>query len=162
MARALFAGIIATAIVSALVYVNAVAGAVAGFDLLADIRAFNGRIGLPVSPAALWVTHAVVGVVVYGSAFALLEPILPGRGVGAGVSFGFITWLAMVVSFMPLAGREPFTREDGAAMIAASLVIHLLYGGILGGAYAALSGGRERRRPREAPRGARPQRGAEQ
>lgn len=144
MARALFAGIIATAIVSALVYVNVALGFVPQFDMLAEIRAFNRRVGLPVSAEAVWLTHAVIGIVVYGLAFAVLEPILPGRGATAGMAFGVIAWLAMMVTFMPLAGRALFAQDLGGVVIVASLALHLVYGAVLGVSYAALREAAER------------------
>lgn len=139
MGRALFAGVIATAIVSALIYVNVSMGFVPQLDMLAEIAAFNARVGLPSTETAVWITHCVMGIVVYAIAFALLEPILPGRGFGAGLFFGVVTFLVMMVSFMPLAGRELFAQDLGPAAIAAALGLNLVYGGVLGGTYGLLA-----------------------
>jgi len=140
MMRAIFAGLIATAVISAGVYADERMGLVPGVSLLSDIEAFNGRVGLPITLQAVWVTHALIGSVLYGIAFALIEPILPGRSATAGLWFGVVTWLAMMVSFMPLAGHEIFARDLGLAVAAIALGVHLLYGLILGMTYSALQG----------------------
>ncbi|MEM7693935.1 MAG: DUF6789 family protein [Pseudomonadota bacterium] len=140
MVRAIFAGLIATAVISALIYANERMGFVPGVSLPADIAAFNARIGLPATLQAVWVTHALLGSVIYGIVYALLEPILPGRGGVAGLWFGVVTWLAMMVSFMPLAGHQIFAQDIGLAFAAIALGIHLLYGLILGTSYTALQG----------------------
>jgi len=138
MGRALFAGVIATAIVSALIYVNVTMGFVPRLDMLGEIAAFNARIGLPAGEMAVWITHVVVGALVFALAFALLEPILPGRGFGAGLFFGAVTFLVMMVTVMPLAGREIFAQDLGPEAIGAALGLNLVYGGVLGGTYALL------------------------
>lgn len=138
MGRALFAGTVATAIVSALIYVNVIMGFVPQLDLLAEIEAFNVRLGLPASETAAWATHVVLGVLVYGLAYAALEPILPGRALTAGLVFGIVTFLAMMVSFMPLAGRELFAQDLGPPAIGAALLLNLVYGGTLGAIYGVL------------------------
>lgn len=138
MARALFAGIIATAIISALVYANATLGFLPEFDLLAEIGDFNARLGLPTTAQAAWATHAIIGSVVYGALFALLEPILPGGSMTEGLTFGLLAWLAMMVTFMPLAGNAIFAQNLPYTVAAATLGFHAVYGAVLGISYAAL------------------------
>lgn len=139
MARAVFAGIIATAIVSALVYVNLRMEVLPQFQLLSEIGKFNARLGLPSSTQAAWATHVIVGVVLYGMVFALVQPIMPGGGTTEGVTFGLIAWLAMMVVFMPLAGHDIFAANLGYAIVAATLGVHVIFGAVLGISYAALS-----------------------
>lgn len=139
MARAFFASVIATSIVAALMYVNVRMGFLPEVDILGDIRAFNARIGLPTTQQAVWATHAIIGIVIFGAAYALLEPIMPGRGFIAGLTFGLITWLAMMMSFMPLAGHAVFAQDLGPIVMIATLALHLVYGAVLGMSYAALN-----------------------
>jgi len=143
MTRALFASMIATAVISALIYLNVRMALFPSFDLLHDIALFNDRIGLPATSQAVWVTHVMVGVFVFGAIFAVLQPILPGRGTVQGMWFGFVLWLIMMVSFMPLAQHEIFARDLWPAFPVLALVLHLLYGGVLGMSHAALSEGDE-------------------
>lgn len=145
MARALLASLIATAIVSALLYVNVRLGFLPAFDLLREIAAFNARLGLPATPNALWIMHAFIGVIVWGAVFAVVRPILMGSGIVEGFVFGIITFLAMMGFFMPLAGREIFAQDLGLPFIGGSLAFNLVYGTVLGAAMSAIEdSGRER------------------
>ncbi|MEO1103436.1 MAG: DUF6789 family protein [Pseudomonadota bacterium] len=139
MARALFASMIATAVVSILMYLNVRMDFMPAFDILVDIARFNERLGLPFTTQAVWVTHGIIGVVVLGSVFAIIEPVLPGRGAVQGMWFGVVTWLAMMVAFMPLAQHEIFAQDLGAAFIAFAFALNLVYGAILGMTYFAIT-----------------------
>ncbi|WP_420393915.1 DUF6789 family protein [Acuticoccus sp.] len=130
----------ATAVVSALLVASSRVEGMPVIPLLADLTAFNERLGLPTTERAVWVTHAVIGAGLYGVAFALLRPILPGRGLWEGVSFGLIAWLAMMVMFAPLAGREIFFQDAAPAIAVVLLALHVLYGALLGITAAALGG----------------------
>lgn len=138
MVRALVASIIATAIVSAMIYVNMRIEVVPDVDVLAEIAAFNERLGFASTGEATWITHVIIGVLFWGVIYAAVSPILPGRGAPEGILFGVIAWLAMMVSFMPLAGREVFAQDLGPTFIAATLAMHLVYGAVLGISAAAL------------------------
>ena len=138
MARAFFAGLIATALAGALLYANARMGVLPQIDLMAQIKAFNVRIGLPATGQAGWATHGVLGVGIFAVAFALIEPVLPGTGWIAGIVFGLLIWLAMMLSFMPLAGHEVLAQDLGTTAVAATLGFNLLYGIVFGLSYAAL------------------------
>ncbi|UOM33418.1 DUF6789 family protein [Acuticoccus sp. I52.16.1] len=140
MARAIFAAVIATLVAAGLIYLNGQMAALPPFPLLAEIQTFNARIGMPASDLAAWAAHAILGILVYGVIFALIQPILPGRGLGEGLVFGFITWLAMMVVFAPLTGHELFMRDLDPVLIALSLVFNLVYGAALGIAFAAAGG----------------------
>ena len=140
MVRAFIASVVATAITSVLVYVNARMAFVPQLDFLSEIAAFNGRIGLPTTENGVWATHLAIGVLVYGVAFACLQPVLPGRGALAGLWFGALAFVAMMASFMPLAGRAIFATDLGGPAIAVLLALHLVYGLVVGVSYAALTG----------------------
>jgi len=137
MARAFFATLIATVAVTALMYMNVRLNLYPEFDILQDIEGFNARIGLPSTEQAVWVTHLLIGIVLYGVVFALIEPILPGRGIASGLWFGVITWLVMMLVFMPMSGHEIFALDLPPVFITMTLGLHLLYGGILGISWAA-------------------------
>jgi hypothetical protein len=145
MARALLASLIATAIVSALLYVNVRLGFLPAFDLLPEIAAFNTRLGLPATLNSVWAMHVFIGVIVWGVVFAVIRPILIGSGIVEGFVFGIITFLVMMVFFMPLAGRELFARDLPNAFIAASAGLNIVYGIVLGAAMSAIEdAGRDR------------------
>lgn len=141
MGRALIASMIATAFISGVLYANGRLDLLPEFDLFAELGAFNARFGLPTTEQAVWLTHGIIGVVIYGVMYAVLRPILPGGGGLSGLVFGIITWLIMMVSFMPLSGHELFAQDLGPHFIGASAALHALFGLILGISYAALSDG---------------------
>lgn len=139
MTRAFAASLIATAIVSAMIYANAQTGFIPDLDFLREIEQFNARLGLPTTVQATWMTHVIIGTVIYGIAFAFLQPILPGTPMIEGLVFGVIIWLAMMLSFMPLAGNEIFAQDLGPLFMGATLILHLVYGLTLGVTYDVLS-----------------------
>ena len=53
-----------------------------------------------------------------------------------GLILGLIAWLAMMIIFMPLAGLGFFAMQIGPAAAVATLVLRLIYGGVLGAVYA--------------------------
>ena len=61
-------------------------------------------------------------------------------GLVAGLAYGALLWLVLAMLIvMPLMGSGPFAVRTGSWKPAvASLVIHLVFGGILGGVYVPL------------------------
>lgn len=143
MARAIFASMIATFLASVLLYLNARMQIFPAANLIDLVETFNARFGLPDTERAAWLTHLIFGVVVFGLLFAVLQPILPGGGTVQGLWFGGITWLAMMVSFMPLAQHEIFARDLGPAVAVAALGYNLVYGAVLGMCYSAFGMGED-------------------
>lgn len=139
MTRALFASALATAIITLLIYGNEQTGFLPELRILDDIRLLNERLGLPFTTQAAWMTHALIGVILYGVIYAVIQPILPGSAISEGISFGVITWLLMMVVLMPLTGRDLFAQDLGAVFIGATLALHLLYGLVIGVSYDALT-----------------------
>lgn len=58
-------------------------------------------------------------------------------GIAAGLAYGIALWLVLAMLLvLPLMGSGPFGRQTGSwKPAAAMLVLHLVYGGILGGVY---------------------------
>lgn len=139
MARAFFASIIATLIIAALIYANLRSGFLPEFNVLGEIQAFNLRLGLPASFNAAWITFGVVGVLIYGIMFAVLQPILPGSAASEGIWFGVVTAIITMTVVLPLAGRTVFAADQSAVFIASMVVTNLLYGLIVGVAFDAFA-----------------------
>lgn len=139
MARAFFASMIATAIVSALLYANIQTNFLPDFDFLTEIQMLNERLGFPSTMQAAWITHAVVGVVVLGLMFAFIQPILPGSAAGEGLWFGIVTALLSFTVMMPLAGNAVFAQDQDVVFIAALIAFNLVYGLIIAVSFDALS-----------------------
>jgi len=98
-----------------------------------------------------WIGHFVLGTVAWGIIYAALQASLPGAPVVKGLIFGALAWLAMMIIFMPLAGdglfalslgpqaNGLFALSLGPQATVATLVLHLIYGAVLGVAYVKVA-----------------------
>ncbi len=86
-----------------------------------------------------WALHLVIGIVIWGLAFAALYSRIPGRPALRGVIFALGAWLLMMVVLMPLAGTGPFADQLGISGALAPLGLHVVYGLVLGTAFARLA-----------------------
>jgi hypothetical protein len=100
----------------------------------------------PAAPFTGWIVHMSHGAVL-GVAFAAIAGIAPslggsvGRSVGAGAAYGIAVWVALAVIVMPIwlsAVGSP-ANPPLPNVSAMSAVGHLVYGAVLGGAYAGLA-----------------------
>jgi uncharacterized membrane protein YagU involved in acid resistance len=81
----------------------------------------------------------MIGAFIFGGMFALLEPTLPGGKLWLkGAIFGVGAWLAMMLAVMPMAGAGFFGMNFGMVAPIMTLVLHVIYGAVLGCVYAAL------------------------
>ena len=92
------------------------------------------------APFSGWLWHFAIGTLWWGWMYAVMEPILPGRRPWIkGISFGAIATLMVWIIVLPLAGAGLFGLQLSAVQPLVSLALHLVYGVVLGIAYAALS-----------------------
>lgn len=72
----------------------------------------------------------------------VVEPLLSGPGWQRGMLFSLIPWVLSLALFLPVVGGGFFGIGIGAGPlpVLGNLVLHLVYGGILGGVYALLLG----------------------
>lgn len=139
--RAVAAGLIGTAAMTALLLVEPSLG----LPEIAIGQILSTALGLapaylPVGPAAGWVLDFLAGALfalVYAGVF---ERRLPGGAAIRGTLYGIIVFVLAQLVFMPLVGGGVFSRGD-LAMIAGSLLGHLVYGGVVGWIYGLPSAG---------------------
>jgi Family of unknown function (DUF6789) len=82
---------------------------------------------------ALLVTGMIAHFLYGGVAGAVLFAALRGRvSVVWGLGFGVLLWLGMQLVFLPLLGWGLFGSAVSPRVAVATLVLHLIYGGILG------------------------------
>lgn len=137
--RSMIAGFVATVVLSALMVMKGMMGLMPELDVIAmlgnmahDMMGFGGA-GLA------WLIHFMIGTVVWGILFALLYDILPGSGaVVKGVSFGVLAWLMMMFIPMPMAGAGLFGMTLGMMAPVMTLVLHIIFGAVLGGVFQVL------------------------
>lgn len=130
-------------------------GIVAGFGatiVLSVIMVMKGQMGIMpelnvagmlsgmmnASLAMGWLAHFMIGTVIWGSLFALVENRLPGGAVMSGVVFSIFAWLLMMVGPMQMAGAGLFGLNLGVMAPMVTLMLHLIWGLVLGFTYERL------------------------
>jgi hypothetical protein len=128
------AGLIATIVITVLLFAQQAAGIAPDFNLISLIKsAATGD-----DTIFAWIFHFVIGVVVWGGLFAVFSPHLPGPHWVRGLIFGTLTWLAMMLAFLPAAGMPIFALGSGAVIPMGALALNLIFGLVLGEAYHLL------------------------
>jgi len=130
----ILAGLVATVVLSLMMLAKAAMGLVPALDPISMIAEMMG-----VSTALAWGVHFMIGAVIWGGAFALLEQYLPGGDFWVkGVVLGVGAWLIMMVAMMPMAGAGFFGMQLGIMAPVLTLVMHIAFGAVLGGVYGML------------------------
>lgn len=136
----LIAGFMATIVLSILMLAKSSLGLMPQLNPVEDIVHVADQPTGMIFPLPLgWIGHFLLGTVVWGIVYAALQASLPGAPVVKGVIFGALAWLAMMIIFMPLAGHGLFALSLGPQATVATLVLHLIYGAVLGGVYAKVA-----------------------
>ena len=140
-ARSMMAAFVATVALSLLMLLKGMMGlmpAMNPIDMLAGMA--HARMGMPASPAIGWMAHFVIGTVLWGVLFALLYRTLPGAtALAKGLSFSVLAWLLMMIMPMPMAGMGLFGMKLGMMAPVMTLMMHLVWGAVLGYVYGKLS-----------------------
>lgn len=132
---ALLAGLIATAAMTAFTFM----APLMGFEM--DIpRMLASTMGAPVIVG--WIAHFMIGeILAINFALIFLKKTNKPADIKSGAIFGLIPWFIAQIMVMPMmsvlaGGGYASGLFSGSAMIAiASLVGHLIYGGVLGAIY---------------------------
>lgn len=131
-AHAVPVGLIATAAMTALLLIEPSVGLpqIAIGQLLSTSLSVSTA-HLTLGPGFGWALHFVVGCVWAVVYVALVRDRLPGGPLARGLAYGGLLFLLAQLVFMPLVGGGVFSRGS-AALLAGSLLGHLVYGGVLG------------------------------
>ncbi len=131
--KGMLAALVATIVLSVLMVLKTMMGLMPQLDLP---KMLAGMMGSPDMPLIGWIAHFAIGIVVYGVAIAVLDSKLPGTShVGHGIMLGVIGWLIMMVMLMPMAGAGFFGMNMGIMAPMMTLVLHLIFGAVLGWVY---------------------------
>lgn len=131
--KGLLARLAATLVLSALMVLKSMMGVMPELDSPMMIA---GMMGSPGTQVLGWAVHFMIGVVGYGLGMALLNERLPGGSPTVhGVIIGVVGWLIMV---MPMAGAGLFGMNMGLMAPMMTLVLHLVFGAVLGWVYGKL------------------------
>ncbi len=140
--KGLLAGLAATIVLSALMIIKAMMGLMPALDIP---RMIAGVLGSPETPLVGWVGHFVIGIVGYGIAITLVGNSATAAGnVWRGLALAVVGWLLMMIVLMPLAGAGLFGLGLGIMAPIATLILHLIFGAVLGWVYGRLIGNQYR------------------
>ena len=133
-------GFVATVVLSIMMVIKAAAGLMPHLNVIAMLAGMaHQKFGMPASPLVGWVLHLFIGTVVWGLAFAALYKVIPGTKPWLkGVLFAIGAWLLMMIGPMPMAGAGLFGLKLGMPAPIMTLVLHILYGVVLGLVYQKL------------------------
>ena len=91
---------------------------------------------LGIGTAAGWVLHLVIGLILATTYAIVFASRLPGSPVVRGAIYGVGVFLMAQLVVTPMMGGGLFSGGN-VLMIVGSLMGHLVYGGLVGGLYAA-------------------------
>jgi uncharacterized membrane protein YagU involved in acid resistance len=141
----LTAGFAATVVLSLMMMMKHAMGLMPAVNPIGDIvHVADAATGQQLPMFVGWLGHFAIGTVAWGILYALIHRSLPGGALMKGAVFGVLAWLAMMVLFMPLAGHGFFAMKLGMMAMVGTLVLHLIYGMVLGVVYAKSQGGAAR------------------
>jgi uncharacterized membrane protein len=87
-----------------------------------------------------WILHSLSGSVLFGSLFTYIEPRLGADShAKSGILYGLILWLVTMLIVMPAAGVGYFGFQLSVFAPLVALVLHVVYGAVLGWTYGKLS-----------------------
>ncbi len=136
--KGILAGLAATVVLSVLMVMKAMMGILPALDLP---RMIAGMMGAPDAPLLGWIVHFIIGVVGYGIAIAVFGNSSTGIGnVWRGIVMAMVGWLVMMVVLMPMAGAGFFGMKIGIMAPMMTLVLHIIFGAVLGWVYGRLIG----------------------
>lgn len=135
--KGIYAGFIATIALSVLMVLKALMGMLPKMNAIKMLASMaHGYLGTPIVPLVGWLLHFIIGSVVWGILFALVYDRIPAHTPpGKGLLFGTAAWLLMMNMIMPMAGAGLFGLHLGIGAPIATLVLHWIYGIVLGMVY---------------------------
>jgi hypothetical protein len=134
LTQGLIAGFVATLVLSALMLLKSMMGLMPDLNVIAMLAKMTGG-----GPVMGWVAHFAIGTILWGGLFAYLEPRIPGGSDWIkGMVFSIGPWLLMMIAIMPMAGAGFFGAGLGIMAAVMTLVLHLIFGAVLGATYSAL------------------------
>ncbi len=128
------AGFLGTLVLAVLMIAKSVVGFMPNLiavDLVQVLSHLNPTI-------ASWIGHFIIGTVFWGGLFAWIYPHLPSKTPWLkGTIFSVGAWLMMMVAVMPLAGVGFFALNQGIVAPITTLVMHMIFGVVLGVVYGS-------------------------
>ncbi|MEF2548484.1 DUF6789 family protein [Aurantimonas sp. E1-2-R+4] len=139
-ANGVIAGFVATIVLSAIMLMKSAMGLMPQLNVIQMLTEMGTNYGgLPASPVIGWIMHLFIGSILWGLIFAATAPMWPGSSyLARGASFSVSAWLLMMIVAMPMAGAGFFGMALGIMAPIATLVLHVIYGLVLGAVFGRL------------------------
>ena len=126
--KGIVAGFAATLVLSMIMVAKGMMGLMPELNVIAMLSSMMNT-----APAIGWVIHFMIGMLAWGIGFAMFFNVLPGNSnLTKGISFGIAAWVLMMVMIMPMAGAGLFGLNMGMMAPAMTLMLHAIYGAVLG------------------------------
>lgn len=131
ISRAILAGFVATVVLSILMILKSMMGLMPSLNVIHMLGHMTGT-----GPVGGWVAHFAIGSIAWGIGFRLLFGVLPGVMPWVkGIVFAVGAWLLMMIVVMPMAGAGFFGMHLGLMAPVMTLVLHIIFGVVLGAVY---------------------------
>ena len=135
--KGMVAGGVATAVLSVLMLLISSTGYEPQLELT---RMLMTLLDAPKDFALGWTLHILIGSVVLGGFFAYVEPRLAANThIKGGTLYGVLTWLVVMLFFMPSVGAGYFGFQLSLLAPIVMLALQVIYGAVLGWTYGKLS-----------------------
>ncbi len=126
--KGIVAGFAATVVLSMIMVAKGMMGLMPNLDVIAMLGSMMNT-----TPTIGWVIHFMIGMIAWGIGFAIVLNVLPGKSnLSKGINFGIAAWVLMMVVVMPMAGAGLFGLNMGMMAPAMTLMLHVIYGAVLG------------------------------
>ena len=132
--KGMAAGLIATIVLSAIMMMKARMGMMPELDVIQMLGDMVGGGSRNVG----WAMHFMVGTVLWGLLFTAILGAAPNGFWWRGIVFSLGAWLLMMLVIMPVAGAGLFGLNLGPMAPVMTLILHIVYGLVLGGVYGVL------------------------
>ena len=128
VSKGIVAGLAATVVLSMIMVAKGMLGLMPELNVIAMLSSMMNTVA-----AVGWLIHFMIGMLAWGVGFAIFFNVLPGNSnLAKGISFGVMAWILMMVVIMPTAGAGLFGVNMGMLAPAMTLMLHIIYGAILG------------------------------
>ncbi|WP_308874104.1 DUF6789 family protein [Thiothrix subterranea] len=135
VSKGIVAGLVATVVLSILMVMKNSMGMLPEMDIIKMLASMMGG-----AIMMGWAMHFMVGAG-YGVALSVFHGMLPGSSLLVkGMVLGVIGWLVMMLMLMPMMGAGLFGLNFGMMASVATLMLHVIFGAVLGVSYRMLLG----------------------
>jgi hypothetical protein len=131
--RGLVSGLAATIILSLVIVLKQALGILPQLSTISVLAQMLGYHSLGVG----WIAHFFVGVILWGPLYAWIDPRSTYPHWFIGMMFASCVWLGLMLIIMPIVGAGVFGLKLGIVTPTATLILHWIYGAVLGGVFGS-------------------------